>query len=186
MQKLLSLRYIRRIVATVFVLLFAFAFIDFSNIFSPDFLKGLLYLQFTPSVLKFIKVGGIVTTGFIVVIFLTLLFGRVYCSTLCPLGILQDIHWSGGAFGYFPTYALGSAYSAQWMSAMRKDIDVERCLENNDFKSVNDWLKNNVHRHGGVYVPSELLLSVTGESFNPQYYVDYLKEKYSKLFEVNE
>ncbi len=102
------------------------------------------------------------------------------------LGILQDIHWSGGAFGYFPTYALGSAYSAQWMGAMRKDIDVEKCLENNDFKSVNDWLKNNVHRHGGVYEPNELLLSVTGETFNPQYYVDYLIEKYSRLFIVSE
>jgi carboxypeptidase Taq len=102
------------------------------------------------------------------------------------LGILQDIHWSGGAFGYFPTYALGSAYSAQWMMAMRKDLDVEKCLENNDFKRVNDWLKNNVHRHGGVYKPSELLLSVTGETFNPQYYVDYLKEKYTRLFDVCE
>ncbi len=102
------------------------------------------------------------------------------------LGILQDIHWSGGAFGYFPTYALGSAYSAQWMNAMRKDIDVEKCLENNDFKSVNDWLKNHIHRHGGVYKPNELLLAVTGETFNPQYYVDYLKEKYSRLFDVSE
>ncbi|MDP3305148.1 MAG: carboxypeptidase M32 [Erysipelotrichaceae bacterium] len=102
------------------------------------------------------------------------------------LGILQDIHWSGGAFGYFPTYALGSAYSAQWMSAMRKEIDVDQCLKNNDFKSVNDWLKNNVHRHGGVYQPNELLLSVTGEPFNPQYYIEYLKQKYSQLFEVSE
>lgn len=102
------------------------------------------------------------------------------------LGILQDIHWSGGAFGYFPTYALGSAYSAQWMAAMRKDIDVDKCLENNDFKSVNEWLRNHVHRHGGVYEPKELLLSVTGETFNPQYYIDYLKDKYSRLFNIVE
>jgi carboxypeptidase Taq len=102
------------------------------------------------------------------------------------LGILQDIHWSGGAFGYFPTYALGSAYSAQWMAAMRKEIDVDRCLENNDFRSVNEWLRENVHRHGGVYEPNQLLLSVTGEHFNPQYYIDYLKDKYSRLFDVGE
>ncbi len=102
------------------------------------------------------------------------------------LGILQDIHWSGGAFGYFPTYALGSAYSAQWMAAMRKDIDVDQCLLQNDFASVNTWLKNNVHRHGGLYKPNELLLMVTGETFNPQYYVDYLKEKYGRLFNVYE
>lgn len=102
------------------------------------------------------------------------------------LGILQDIHWSGGAFGYFPTYALGSAYSAQWMAAMKKEIDVDRCLENNDFASVNAWLKNKIHRHGGLFDPNELLLKVTGETFNPQYYVDYLKEKYSQLFGLYE
>jgi carboxypeptidase Taq len=102
------------------------------------------------------------------------------------LGILQDIHWSGGAFGYFPTYALGSAYSAQWMAAMRKDIDVDNCLKSNDFKSVNEWLKNHVHRHGGVFEPNELLLSVTGETFNPMYYIDYLKDKYSRLFNIVE
>jgi carboxypeptidase Taq len=102
------------------------------------------------------------------------------------LGILQDIHWSGGAFGYFPTYALGSAYSAQWMMAMQKDIDVDHCLENNDFRAVNEWLKQHVHRHGGVYEPNELLFAVTGENFNPQYYVDYLKDKYSKLYDINE
>lgn len=91
MHILFSLRFIRKVVATIFLILFAFAFIDFSNTLSPSFLKGLLYLQFTPSVLKFIKVGGLIATGFIVVTILTLLIGRVYCSALCPLGILQDL-----------------------------------------------------------------------------------------------
>jgi polyferredoxin len=91
MLNIKSLRWIRRVFAAIFLLLFAFAFIDFSNTLSPEFLKGLLYFQFTPSVLKFIKVGGILATGFIAVIVLTLLFGRVYCSFLCPLGIFQDL-----------------------------------------------------------------------------------------------
>jgi ferredoxin len=91
MQKIFSLRFVRRFVASIFILLFAFAFIDFSSTFSPNFLSGLLYLQFTPSVLKFINVGGWIATGFIVVMVLTLLFGRIYCSVLCPLGILQDL-----------------------------------------------------------------------------------------------
>jgi polyferredoxin len=91
MLKILSLRNIRRIIALVFIILFAFAFVDFGSAFSPKFIKGLIYLQFTPSLIKFIKVGGLLATGFIVVIILTFLFGRVYCSALCPLGILQDL-----------------------------------------------------------------------------------------------
>lgn len=91
MLNIRSLRWIRRVFAAIFFSFTLFAFIDFSNTLSPAFLKGILYLQFTPSVLKFLKLGGILATGFIVVIVLTLLFGRVYCSFLCPLGIFQDL-----------------------------------------------------------------------------------------------
>ncbi|MFP4557622.1 MAG: 4Fe-4S binding protein [Bacteroidales bacterium] len=91
MSKLLSLRLLRIVIAAIFGLLFLFLFIDFSETLPPPFINGLLYFQFTPSLLKFIKVGGLLATGFILVIILTLLFGRVYCSMLCPLGILQDL-----------------------------------------------------------------------------------------------
>lgn len=91
MLKTVSLRWVRRIVALTYFIVFAFAFIDFSNTLSPGFINWFLYPQFTPSLLKFIKVGGIVATGFVAVILLTLLFGRVYCSAICPLGIFQDI-----------------------------------------------------------------------------------------------
>ncbi len=91
MLKRLSLKNLRRIIAAVYLALFTFIFIDFSENFSSGFINGLLYLQFTPSLLKFLKVGGLIATGFIVVLLLTLLFGRAYCSFLCPLGILQDI-----------------------------------------------------------------------------------------------
>jgi len=99
-------------------------------------------------------------------------------------GVLQDVHWSGAMFGYFPTYALGSAYSAQWMKALRKDVDVEKALRTNDFKTIKAWLKAHIHTHGGVYEPKELLTSVTGEAFNPQYYVDYLKDKVTTLYSL--
>jgi carboxypeptidase Taq len=100
------------------------------------------------------------------------------------LGVLQDVHWSGAAFGYFPTYALGSAYSAQWMHALRKDMDVEAALIANNFKAIKAWLADKIHRHGGIYEPKELLLEVTGEPFNPQYYVDYLVAKATALYQL--
>jgi carboxypeptidase Taq len=99
-------------------------------------------------------------------------------------GVLQDVHWSGAAFGYFPTYALGSAYSAQWMHALRKDMDVEATLIANDFKTIKAWLADKIHRHGGIYEPKELLMEVTGEPFNPQYYVDYLITKATALYQL--
>jgi len=91
MRKILSLKRLRQTIAAIYFTLFAFTFIDFSNYLPEKFINWLLYLQFTPSVLKFIKVGGLLATGFIVVLILTFLFGRVYCSVLCPLGILQDL-----------------------------------------------------------------------------------------------
>ncbi len=97
-------------------------------------------------------------------------------------GVLQDVHWSVGMFGYFPTYALGSAYSAQFYYAMKKEINIEKLVENNKISVINDWLKEKIHQYGGTKTPKELLLDVTGEEFNPKYYVKFLKEKYSKLY----
>lgn len=97
-------------------------------------------------------------------------------------GILQDVHWSGGAFGYFPTYALGSAYAAQFYDTMQKDLDFTALLEAGDLKPINDWLKDKIHQFGKLKSPEQLLLDVTGEPFNPQYYIRYLKEKYRALY----
>jgi len=97
-------------------------------------------------------------------------------------GVLQDVHWSVGLFGYFPTYALGSAYSAQFYYAMKKEINVEELVENNQISVINNWLKEKIHQFGGTKTPKELLLEVTGEEFNPKYYVKFLKEKYTKLY----
>ncbi len=94
-------------------------------------------------------------------------------------GVLQDIHWSGGSFGYFPTYALGSAYAAQIYQAMNKEINVEEIILNNDIKSINAWLKEHVHQFGKSKTPKEILQIATKEDFNPSYYVEYLKRKFS-------
>lgn len=101
-------------------------------------------------------------------------------------GILQDIHWSGGSFGYFPTYALGSAYAAQLYNQMKKEFDVEKVFGEKNLKKVNKWLGEKVHKYAGSKTPKEILLLATGEEFNPKYYIEYLKEKYSKIYNVNE
>ncbi|MDD3123644.1 MAG: carboxypeptidase M32, partial [Candidatus Izemoplasmatales bacterium] len=97
-------------------------------------------------------------------------------------GVLQDVHWSSGMFGYFPTYALGSAYAAQFYYTMIKELNIDDLVRNNDIASINKWLKEKIHQFGSSKKPKELLLEVTHEEFNPKYYVQYLKEKYSKLF----
>lgn len=97
-------------------------------------------------------------------------------------GILQDVHWSGGAFGYFPTYALGSAYAAQFYYTMQKDLDFTALLEAGNLTVINAWLKDKIHQYGKLKTPEQLLLDVTGEPFNPQYYIRYLKEKYRALY----
>jgi len=99
-------------------------------------------------------------------------------------GILQDVHWSDGSFGYFPTYALGSAFAAQFMHCMRKDMDVEEALRNNRYTDCIDWLKNNVQKYGCRYEADEIMHKATGECFNVNYYLDYIEEKYTKLYQL--
>ncbi len=97
-------------------------------------------------------------------------------------GVLQDVHWSGGMLGYFPTYALGSAYAAQFYYAMKKEIDVEKLIRENKIDVINNWLKEKIHQYGSSKSPKELLLEVTGEAFDPKYYIRYLKEKYTQIY----
>ena len=97
-------------------------------------------------------------------------------------GVLQDVHWSDGLVGYFPTYALGTAYGAQFMHTIRKTVDVDAAIRNCDLSPVTGWLKENIHKHGAVYEPDELIRKATGEPFNPAYYVNYLEEKFTNLY----
>ena len=97
-------------------------------------------------------------------------------------GVLQDVHWNSGLVGYFPSYAVGTAYGAQLVFAMKKTIDVDAAIGNGDLTPVTGWLTENVHKHGAILLPGEVLRQATGEAFNPQYYVDYLSDKFTGLY----
>ena len=99
-------------------------------------------------------------------------------------GLLQDSHWSGGAIGYFPSYALGSAYGAQMLRCMKQSVDVDACLRRGDFTPINAWLRERIWRHGGQYPPAELFRNAVGEPFDPTVFVAYLTEKYTDLYEL--
>lgn len=100
------------------------------------------------------------------------------------VGILQDMHWSSAYFGYFPTYALGSAYAAQFFNTMKQELDVDYLLENNQFDVISNWLKEKIHHYGGSKSAQDILLEVTKEAFNPKYYIDYLQQKYRTLYNL--
>lgn len=99
-------------------------------------------------------------------------------------GILQDVHWAYAYYGYFPTYALGSAIGAQIMNTMEKQIDVDGLLEKGKVKEIEKWLKKNIQHDAAMTDYNSILLRATGEKFNPQYYIDYLKNKYTKLYNL--
>lgn len=99
-------------------------------------------------------------------------------------GILQDIHWSGASFGYFPTYALGSAVAAQLFRKMEAELPVDELLAKGQFKQLEKWLKTKVQHDGALLKMDGILLRATGESFNPVYYINYLKAKYTELYQL--
>ena len=99
-------------------------------------------------------------------------------------GVLQDIHWAGGMFGYFPTYALGSAYSAQLYYHLEKEVDIKQTLLSKTTKSINEWMKNKIHLVGSTMYPKDIIQKAINEEFNPEYYVNYLINKYSKIYNI--
>ena len=100
------------------------------------------------------------------------------------LGCLQDMHWSGGSIGYFPSYALGSAYGPQILKQMESDLgDVWQDVEKGDLRKVTGWLKEKIHCHASFLKPGDLFERVCGK-FDAAYYTDYLKEKYTKLYQL--
>lgn len=99
-------------------------------------------------------------------------------------GCLQDSHWSGGSIGYFPSYALGSAYGAQMLRTMEKDLgDVFQKVSQGDLSRITQWLREHIHRYASFRKPGELFRSVCGE-FDAKYYTDYLTEKYTELYHL--
>ena len=101
------------------------------------------------------------------------------------LGVLQDSHWSGGAFGYFPSYTLGAMYACQfYQTLLREQSDTERNIAKGNFAPIKNWLNEKIHRQGRLYSPQGLVQRVTGEALNPDYFVDYLKRKYSEVYNL--
>ncbi len=99
-------------------------------------------------------------------------------------GCLQDSHWSGGAVGYFPSYALGSAYGPQMLKKMEEDLgDIWEDVAKGDLSKVTGWLREKIHRHASFIKPGELFEQVCGK-FDAKFYTDYLMEKYEKLYNL--
>mmetsp|Transcript_12504 Transcript_12504/g.15854 ORF Transcript_12504/g.15854 Transcript_12504/m.15854 type:complete len:195 (+) Transcript_12504:1360-1944(+) len=100
------------------------------------------------------------------------------------LGCLQDVHWSGLAIGYFPTYLIGSATAAQLAHYCLKDNpNMYKDIERGEFGDIKKWLNEKVHKHGKRYGSLDLLLEdQVGEPLNPKYFIDYLTEKYTALY----
>jgi len=99
------------------------------------------------------------------------------------LGVLQDIHWSGGMLGYFSTYALGNLISAQLWEKINQDIPaLDEQFRKGKFDALLDWLHTNIHRHGRKYDPQDLVQRVTGSKIIPEPYIRYLTEKYTDIY----
>ena len=100
-------------------------------------------------------------------------------------GCLQDIHWSHGSFGYFPTYSLGSVLAAQlYGSADREIEDLEGDIEAGEFDALQEWLTENVHRHGKRYRTPELVEEATGEEYSADAFLEYATEKFAALYDL--
>ena len=93
-------------------------------------------------------------------------------------GCLQDMHWASGLIGYFPTYALGNAYAAGLYHAMSRELDVPALVQSGNIPAVTDWLRRNIHRHGRLFPPAELIENACGEAYTPSRYIDYLKTRF--------
>lgn len=100
-------------------------------------------------------------------------------------GVLQDVHWAGGSFGYFPSYALGYMYAAQLKVAMLKDLpNFDELCASGKFGPILDWLTEHVHQFGKMKKPLEIVRDTTGEGLNGKYLADYLEEKYTRLYNL--
>ncbi|MCX7571189.1 carboxypeptidase M32 [Tumebacillus sp. DT12] len=98
-------------------------------------------------------------------------------------GVLQDIHWTSGAFGYFPTYTLGNIYAAQLEAAMKQQLpNYKDKVREGDFSEILGWMTENVHRHGKALSPREIMKKATGEELNAAPLIAYLEEKYKTVY----
>ena len=97
-------------------------------------------------------------------------------------GVLQDGHWAGGNIGYFPSYALGSAYGAQYLRKMKETVDVDACVRAGNFAPIDEWLRERIWQYGSLLTPAEVFRRATGEEFDPTVFTTYLEEKFTELY----
>jgi len=98
-------------------------------------------------------------------------------------GCLQDVHWSSGLFGYFPTYCLGNIYSAQFFAKAKKEIpDLHKQFESGHFLTLREWLRENIHLHGKRYLAEDLCKKVTGEGLSHKPLMEYMNKKFSEIY----
>lgn len=99
-------------------------------------------------------------------------------------GVLQDVHWSDGSIGYFPTYSFGTALSAIWKKQLENDIGkISDLLKKTDgIEKIKKWLKENIHQYGSTYTYNQLTKKISGEEFSSKPLLDYLNEKYSRIY----
>lgn len=100
-------------------------------------------------------------------------------------GVLQDVHWSGGSLGYFPTYALGNLISVQFFDKAKSDIpSLHDQIAAGQFEELHNWLQEHIHQHGRKYTPADLVKRVTGNNLTAGNYVAYITTKYSDIYEL--
>ncbi|WP_138751046.1 carboxypeptidase M32 [Paenibacillus sinopodophylli] len=100
-------------------------------------------------------------------------------------GVLQDVHWSGGAFGYFPSYSLGNMYAAQIAETMERELDgFWTNVGSGQLLPIKEWLSERIYKYGKLRTPSELIQSVTGKPLDPQHLVTYLTNKYTDIYKL--
>ena len=100
-------------------------------------------------------------------------------------GVLQDVHWSSGLFGYFPSYMLGNLYSAQFFAAVRKEIpDLDEKIARGKLSELLAWLREKIHQYGKIYQPKELIERVTGHAPDSSHFVRYIVDKYTDIYDL--
>lgn len=101
------------------------------------------------------------------------------------VGVLQDVHWPGGLFGYFPSYALGNMYAAQIANTLRKELpQFDSLIAEGNFQPIKEWLTDKIYKYGKSRKPAEIIKAVTGEDLNPDYLANYLEQKFKAIYDL--
>ena len=100
-------------------------------------------------------------------------------------GILQDVHWAGGSFGYFPTYALGNIFDGMFLEALKEELgDVDTILADGRIKDITAWLHEKIHKYGSLRTGKEVVEHVCGKEISAKPILKYFEDKYTKLYDL--